>query len=175
MKKDETKHRAKLSKIEYPDDWQSLDDYSSHKPLLYLALKNTEGLVVEFGCGYGSTPMIRSYCEMTGREFISLETDKEWAAKFAGTEVIDSYENFVNNEIGLLFIDGKPGEERKERLQQFAPLAQVLLAHDTQQSADYCYGMSGILSTFKYRLDFVPEGLPETTAVSNFIDVTKWK
>jgi len=163
-----------IAKIDCPDKWAATDDYGSHSPLLYLALKNTEGTVVEFGCGYNSTPLIREYCESVGREFISLETDHAWAAKFKDTIVIDTYANYVNDNIGLLFIDGKPGEERKERLHQFSPLAKVLIAHDTQQSADYCYGMAEILSQFKYRLDFKPEGFPETTAVSNFIDITKF-
>ncbi len=164
----------RVTKIDCPKEWLPMNDYSSHRHLLYLALKNTNGTVVEFGCGYGSTPLVKAYCESVSREFISLETNGIWVAKFEGTELIDSFANYVNDNIGLLFIDGQPGEERKERLMQFSPLAKVLVVHDTQQSADYCYGMSGILSTFKYRLDFTPEGLPETTAVSQTIDVTKW-
>ncbi len=164
----------RVIKIDCPKEWIPMNDYSSHRHLLYLALKNTNGTVVEFGCGYGSTPLVKAYCESVGREFISLETDPIWASKFEGTEVIDNFGNYVNDNIGLLFSDGKPGEERKDRLQQFAPLAKVIVVHDTQQSADYCYKMAAILSTFKYRLDFTPEGLPETSCVSNFVNVCEW-
>jgi hypothetical protein len=174
MKQPIIRERKGVSKIDVPEHWKKMDDYSSHRHLLWLALTKTVGIVVEFGSGFGSTPLIKSYCEWNSREFISLETDPKWAAQFEGTTVIDSFANYVNDDIGLLFIDGKPGEERKERVQQFAPLAKVIVVHDTQESANYVYDMAHILTTFKYRLDFMPDGLPETTAVSNFLDVTKW-
>ena len=130
--------------------------------------------IIEFGCGYGSTPLLKKYCEEIDSLFISLETDKEWADKFPGTLVIDSYKNWSGIKPGVLFIDGKPGEERKELIRQYANYAWVIVIHDSEIGADYVYGLHAILSTFKYRVDYQPEGKPHTTAVSNFINVCDW-
>lgn len=73
-----------------------------------------------------------------------------------------------------MFIDGKPGEQRKELIEKHRNNAHVIVVHDTEPGAEYVYGMAEILSTFKYRLDYEPEGEPHTTAVSNFINVCDW-
>jgi hypothetical protein len=76
----------------------------------------------------------------------------------------------------LVFIDLAPAEKRKVILSMLEEreMSDMFVIHDTEDGAEYVYGMKEILSTFKYRLDYQPEGKPRTTAVSNFIDVTKW-
>lgn len=156
--------------------WLIESDYDSHRPLLWLAAEKMLGSIVEFGSGFGSTPLLKEYCKQKDREFLSFETDPDWAEKFEGTNVIGNYKElyFDGIEIGILFIDGKPGEERKDLIKLFSNSASVIVTHDTEIGAEYVYGMSSVLSEFKYRLDLSIPGMPQTTAVSNFIDVSKW-
>lgn len=160
-----------ISKIDCPAEWCGGDDYSSHLPLLWLAISKCNYYrVVEFGCGHGSTNIIKKYC----LAFDSVENDKEWANKFPGTIHIENYCDYNAMPVNVLFIDSKPGEKRKELIEKFKNDAQVIVVHDTEPSAEHVYGMKEILSTFKYRLDFQPDRFPHTTAVSNFINVAEW-
>lgn len=163
-----------------PPSWQPTDDWDSHRPLLWIALQNTDGPVIEFGCGYGSTLQLQGYCEASDRTFISLETSKPWADKFTITTKIHNYLDYdwsftVQNMPSVLFIDCAPGEMRKDLLVKFGQMAQIIVVHDTEPGADYVYGMFRALSEFEYRCDLVIEGMPQTTAVSNIIDVSDWK
>ena len=172
-----------IEHIEYPAVWHSGNDWFSHRPLLYAIANNPSvKLILEVGVGHGSTPLLKSFKDKT---LISVDTDKEWAGKFDGTHIIDKWENLatVLQEIGidispggidLMFVDCKPGEERKNVVQSFSKISNILIAHDTEDSSNYVYDMKGVLSGFKYRIDFSPHGLPRTTAVSNFIDITEW-
>lgn len=159
-----------------PEEWQIIDDYSSHRPLLYKALKNTEGTVVELGCGYGSTVSIRKYCNSIDRRFVSLENDIEWCRKFEGTfNVSNDYnEAEVFMPCGLLFIDCRPGELRKDLIREYANKADVIVIHDTEDYALRVYEIEFLLPSFKHRIDYRPPGFPGTTAISNKIDLSKW-
>ena len=154
----------------------SINDWDSHRELLYVALKNTNGLVVEFGCGFGSTPLLEKYCIEHAREFISVDTDKEYSDLFPCTHLVnDILLDFeLPTETELLFVDSKPGEQRKDIIDIYQYLAKVIVVHDTEEGAEYVYGMKSILSTFQYRKDFKPEGKPQTTIVSNFVNVGEW-
>ena len=83
-----------LTHIDCPKDWQIRDGYDSHRPMLWLVLKhNTQHFpIAEFGCGEGSTPLLREYCRLYRMAFASWETDKEWAKKI-GANHIKSYKN----------------------------------------------------------------------------------
>jgi len=165
--------------IEVPQQWETSNDYDSHRPALWLALEHTARTpVTEFGCGYGSTDLINRYCKKNSRFLFSYETNQKWADKFDCVTVIKDYmEVHLSDKEwkqGVVFVDCAPGELRKELIAKHAMNAEVIVVHDSEPGAEYVYGLSPILSTFKYRLDYAPEGKPWTTAVSNFIDVTKW-
>jgi len=161
-----------ISHIKVRKEWEIEDDFSSHRPALWLALKNTSEDVVELGSGMGSTPLLKKYCNDTQRELVSYETNEVWARK-SGSIFTDSYFKTLGN-IDLLFIDAAPAEVRKELIEYYKDIANVIVVHDSESGAEYVYGMSNVLSKFKYRLDYQPKGNPHTTIVSNTIDVTKW-
>lgn len=174
-----------VKEIKVPEEWESTNDWDSHRPMLWLALKNKGLDVVEMGSGNGSTLLLDSECyNSEDRKFLSIEhTPEKGVMPIYGYSIIrDGYlqimdrwpEIFELFEVGILFVDCAPGEIRKELIAEWANVADVIIAHDTEEGAEYVYGMSQILSTFKYRLDYQPEGKPHTTAVSNFVDVTKW-
>lgn len=163
-----------IKHIDCPKEWISTNDYDSHRPLLYLTLKNDIECrpFAEFGSGYGSTDLLRKYCKEHGIKFQSWDTDKEWCKK-TKSSYIRTFKHILLPTGYILFIDGKPGEERKDLLEMHKD-KYILIAHDTEAGANYVYGMADVLSTFKYRLDYQPEGKPATTAVSNFVNVSEW-
>lgn len=163
-----------ITHISVPPEWEGTNDWDSHRPLLYKSICMMAGSVYEFGCGFGSTELLQRYC--TGRTFISCETNDEWAAKFKNVVVVQDYSNicYPLEKLGVLFVDCAPAEKRVQLIQYWRNRVNVIVVHDTEIGAEYVYGMSEVLSTFKYRLDYQPIGKPHTTAVSNTIDVTKW-
>lgn len=172
-----------VTHMDCPKEWESKDDFDSHRPLLYLAAWNTDGRAIEFGAGLGSTELLRYAIDTQEREFQSFETNREWAAK-TGATLVETYLSRTEHlsttlfkplfNIGLLFVDCAPAEIRKDIVWAYSELVDVIVVHDTEPGAEYVYGISDVLSKFKYRIDYRPEGKPHTTAVSNFIDIEKW-
>ena len=169
--------RKTVTHIDCPKIWESESDWDSHKNLLWLALKNTSEYVVEMGMGFGSTPIIDLECKMSNRVFYSYETNRDWYLKMimisGKTYLIDDY---LKQEIGnpeVLFVDCAPAEVRKDLIEKWKDVP-IIVVHDTEEGAEYVYGLSKILSTFRYRLDYAPEGKPHTTVVSNTVNVTEW-
>lgn len=154
--------------------WESQSDYDSHLPLLKAALDLTEGGIIELGSGAFSTPKLRKYAEENKRYFRTFDNKHEWA-EITQAEYIKDWDLTEAWIIpcGLVFIDEAPGEHRKISIQRYRGIADIMVIHDTQPSADYVYGLSKILNTFKYRVDYKPEGKPWATAVSNKIPLTE--
>jgi hypothetical protein len=169
------KMRKIVTHIDCPKEWESNNDWDSHRPLLYLVVDiPNKCMVVEFGSGEGSTKLLGEFCSSQQRTFLSFESNREWAEK-TGSKFIDNPYLSLHT-IGMqyvLFVDSAPGEERKYLVAKHSWNADVIVVHDTEDGANYVYGMSEILNSFKYRLDYKPEGKPQTTAVSNIFDVTK--
>lgn len=166
-----------VTHIGCPKEWQSESDWDSHRPCLYMALYNTTKIVCELGCGYGSTELISEFCKKHERLFYSYDTNEDWVEKMGGkTSLISNYISDIrmNTKVDVLFIDCAPGEIRKDLIRKLSDRASIIVVHDTEEGAEYVYGMSEILSSFKYRLDYQPKGKPHTTAISNFIDVTNF-
>jgi hypothetical protein len=163
--------------------------WNSYLPLLWLALENTSGDVIELGMGDGSTSKLHEYCQLKQRNLFSYETDVEYYRKFE--DLIVNNENFAVHEIecvynnwqvmierhrgpvGVLFSDEAPGEMRKYNISMFCNTAQVIVVHDSEQTNDHGYKLSLVAPLFKYRKDFDYPGA-SATAFSNFIDVSKW-
>lgn len=164
-----------VTHIDVPKEWESTNDWDSHRPLLWLVVdKLNTNFAVECGCGYGSTLLLNKHC----KNFVSYETNHEWFDKLTG-EVptlywIDDWDSMATQECDLLFVDCAPGEIRKDIIKEHSNDAKVIVVHDSESTANYVYGMSEVLNSFKYRLDYQPEGKPHSSCVSNFIDVTQW-
>lgn len=162
--------------------FKATSNWNTHLPLLYAALENTSGLVVEFGLGDNSTPVLHEYCALNKRSLISYETDMEWYSKYKPMETefhrIHLVQNWdrVNVTPSLLFIDHAPGERRKEDIIKYANIAGIIVAHDTEIGADSGYKMRSTFKNFKYVQDFKAPNLDAwATALSNYIDVSTWE
>lgn len=167
-----------------------LSHWNSYLPLLWLALENTTGDVVELGVGDGSTKKLHEYCHRK-RKLFSYESNLEWyrtfeylragygypdgvihSVEYVGKNWEPAIENHRYN-IGVLFSDEAPGEMRKYNIAMFAQTAQVIVAHDAEISNDGGYKYSLLKPLFKYtKLHEFPGA--STAAFSNFIDVSKW-
>ncbi len=162
-----------ITHIDCPKEWGSENDWDSHRPLLYLACENSYAGIVEFGSGDGSTELLRKFCKISYRDGFSFDNNKFWCEKTKSRYVEDYMGVDISGEIGLMFIDAAPAEIRKLLISKYKDIP-VMVIHDTEPGAEYVYGMNEVLSSFKYRLDYQPEGKPHTTAVSNYINVCEW-
>lgn len=167
----------------------NLSHWNSYLPLLWMALENTTGDVIEAGMGNGSTHKLHDYCQVKLRDLSSYESDLEWYRKFEDfrtgyiSGAIHRIEYVGNNweimierhrePIGVLFSDEAPGEMRKYNISMFCNTAQVIIAHDAEPSNDGGYKYSLLKPLFKYtKLHEFPGA--STAAFSNFIDVSQW-
>jgi hypothetical protein len=169
--------KADMTKEEF---LKGVSNWDNHRNLLWPALQATDGLVVELGIGDGSTSFLHQYCEDNQRLLISYENNKEWYEKYkhfnSDTHLILNVPNCDNATLmpSVILIDHAPGERRKDDIKKFAKDAKIIVAHDTEPAADHGYKMRAELQKFKYMIDFKSEGA-WATAVSNYLDVTKWE
>lgn len=159
-----------------------IDNWCSHRRLLWEALEATTGHVVEFGIGPGSTQQIDEYCRVHGRMLFSYENNREWFDTYQPLQSSYHYMSFVQDwdlaiakhrePIGVAFIDHAPGERRRYDIALFCNTAQIVVVHDSEPEATG-YGIPLVAPLFKYRKD--DARFPaHTTAFSNFIDVSLW-
>jgi hypothetical protein len=81
------------------------DGYYTHQPVLYEMAMRTNGPIIEFGCGHGSTDLLHEICKQNKRLLISIEDDLEWLFTFQKKYKDDSaWHKFI-------FIPGKPSKE----------------------------------------------------------------
>lgn len=157
-----------MTKQEFLKDVTNWDNYKYN---LWVALTLTQGAVVEFGCGQGSTDLLRKYCKETGREFMSFESNQDYARQYNSLHVTD-WDTVNLTYVDVLFIDHAPGERRWVDIKKYANIAKVIVIHDSEPH-NKGYMLDKIWHLFKYKKNFETNGA-WTTTVSNFIDVTKW-
>jgi len=167
MKTTQDNHKAQID-VKFLD---GIKNWCNHRPLLYKALKATDGLVCEMGCGHGSTPFLYEYCKIYSREFISLESDKDWARKYSSIYVAN-WEQYEHTDYDVLLVDHAPGERRHIDIMKLANSAKIIVIHDSEPEATG-YMLDTIWHLFKFRCD-LKTNRAWATAVSNIYDVSKW-
>ena len=68
-------------------DYKPEQCWASHLPALFSCLLATSGAVLEVGAGDWSTSLLRTFCEVAGRTFVSFEEDPVWARKCGSRHV----------------------------------------------------------------------------------------
>jgi len=94
-------------------------------------------LVIEFGCGYWSTPMLHGLSKASFN-FLSYDTDKEWAALFPCTRYVRRYPTpnpEKQKRVGLVFIDCDPPDERMRLALAWRDYTDFIICHDANRSA----------------------------------------
>ncbi len=176
---------------------KGVTDWDNHRCLLWYALENTTGPVIEMGCGDGSTRQLHEYCASRSRLLHSFDTDQDWLNRFSDCiSDTHTFTHIVNNwEIAqqivphpsVMLSDNAPGERRivdiKNYSDHMAP-GGIIIIHDSQPpptAADY--GYERIWSLFKYKVDLSAGKNPDpaikdnrtwASAVSNDFDVSQW-
>lgn len=153
----------------------------SYYPLLFKALEETKGDVLELGTGHGSTVLLHDYCSINDRGLVSFDEKPEWLSKFIHMEndfhklcLIKDWRIVSRDFEGeLIFIDHAPGEDRKQMILDFKDSKGILVIHDTEPAADHGYQMRQHFPLFKYKVEVKTNGA-WATALSNEIDITKW-
>ena len=154
--------------------------YCSYFPLLLKALEMVDGDVLELGAGLNSTFFLHWFCHDRGRQLHTYDNSPfyyEIAQKCASdshtVHLVDDW-NAVDLERawGVVLVDHAPASRRKEEARRLANHAQVILLHDSQWKAERHYHYKEVYPLFRYRYDYPAK--PQTTAVSNFVDVGAW-
>lgn len=156
--------------------------WGSHRKLLWEALEATKTIkqpIVELGSGKTSTPYLRKYSEDEEIQFISFESDLNWAREM-GTVHVNNWdaEKWWSYNFSVCLLDMAPGEYRKTALMKLVN-TEIIVIHDSEPSGWNAsdYKVRPLFKNFKYMIDDKPteKGAPWTTAVSNTVDVSKWK
>lgn len=116
--------------------------WGSHWPALFAAVRCTDGPIVEFGAGWGSTPLLAVI--RGDRYVLTVETDMAWARKFrdltsAGHDIEivgDAARSmaFAREHWSVALVDSLPDEQRPELAERIAKTADVVIVHDVQQA-----------------------------------------
>lgn len=169
------------------------DEFSSHQPVLYEAVKRAKGDVIEFGCGYGSTLMLHELCGKMGKRLLSLESHKEWIDQFKDYEtdwhrfiLVEDWEEALK-EIDLdsyevAFIDQDTMEARGSTIIALKDKVKFLVLHDCHWYPEHGFfgkvirplqgsediGERDYSDFFKYWREWFPSPYPPTLLASNF-------
>lgn len=135
------------------------DPFATHQQFLEFYVLKTSGNILEFGCGNGSTGLIRNLIKGTSRKLVSFENNKEWYDKMI-VEIppnenhqyifVKDWEETINNlpkidwSNTLVFIDQAPWDARRITMEYFKDVAEYVLIHDV----DY-FNNNGIFGTYK--------------------------
>jgi len=159
-----------MTKTEFLENLQA-DSNDNHRLLLWCALNVTDGNVVEFGSGWGSTSYLREYCKQSGRSFETYDNGEEWAKLHKSTFVPDNNWESINPKGSVILIDHAPGEQRHIDIKRLVDNFDIFVVHDTEPFGQGDYRYNNIFPLFKYRIDIKSTNL-WATALSNTIDVS---
>lgn len=136
---------------------QNIENWCNHRPLLWWALQQTSGTILEMGCGDGSTPHLKEYCKKTKRKLISYDYDREWANKYNAIHVIDW--DSINHEenYSVILIDHSPGERRHIDIIKLADKCDYMIIHDSEPQATG-YMLDKVWHLFPYRKNLITDG-----------------
>ena len=159
-----------------------IDGWSTHQFPLITAAMNTEGPIVEFGCGNYSTPLLHAIAKKQQREFTVYSSDGEWAKSFM--DLADSITVIRNEQwkgrlfehhAGLLFVDSEQSvKDREPQIRRYADQVEVIVIHDAQV-LQRGKTLQPLMEEFKYSYHWQRLSPKATTAVfSQHIDVSQW-
>lgn len=150
-------------------------EFDSYKPLLTLALKETEGNVLQLGIN--ETILFLHECCAGKRMLVSYDFIEAQASKYKHLDndwhIVENVENWEDIAIenytwSVALIDHSPGSRRAEEIKRLKD-CEIIIVHDTQP----IFGYEIDDSDFKYKVTTDYKGV-QTTALSNTIDLTQW-
>jgi len=157
-------------------------NYGTHQAPLMTVIANTQGPVLELGCGDFSTPLLHALCAPSKRFLMSAETNKSWMRFFVDlsrewhlfrwVETPKDWDTVGDNiHWSVVFVDHEPVLRRIEDIKRLRNKADIFVVHDLHLSGPYNY--EPYLSTFTYRYDYNRYWVA-TAVVSDTVDVKKF-
>jgi len=112
-----------------------MDPYATHQRLLIAAAMQTEGLIIEMGCGDYSTPLLAEIAGAQDRPFIVYTTSPEWGAKYRGIADVRVLKAWADHPYpswcGLTFLDNEEYvRDRKKHVPRLLATSEVVVCHD---------------------------------------------
>lgn len=155
--------------------------YSTHLPMLFEAMRKTNGDVLELGPGVFSTPVLHWLCEKDKRNLVTIENDLGWLRfcrryfqtayhKFYYVENWDDADVLINKQWDVVLVDHSPSERRVVEIKKLANLAKYIVVHDANEWHERVYHLSTIYPLFKYKFLFTGVE-PHVAVLSNFINL----
>lgn len=148
----------------------------THIPALLEAVERTPALpVLELGMGKYSTLILSEIA----RQVFSYELDDVYFRQYEHlrssrhhlARVRDWSECPIESQLwSVALVDHAPVERRQIEVGRLQYRALVVVCHDSEEAA---YQYEGRFQWYRHRLD-VNIGGPQTTLVSNYLDVSKW-
>ncbi len=157
----------------------------SHLPVLMKAVQETNGPILELGCGLYSTNPLHWACWVPKRKLVTYENNpryyeflKTYETDFHEVYCIDAWDDIDLSVFwSVAFIDHEPspGEPRDRRWREIKRLqhAEYVVVHDAEGRNDHRYGLSKISPLFKYKFTY-SGAFPHTAVFSNVHDVTNF-
>jgi hypothetical protein len=131
----------------------TINGYYTHQPYLKEVIENTNGNILECGCGEGSTLFIKDNIKNTDRKLVTIESNLEWLSKYmhlnddkhtllhVDADNIDcnktgeKWYNFVKDNLkdyifDIVFIDSSPWLSRKYLYEYYKDKASIIIIHD---------------------------------------------
>lgn len=154
--------------------------YVSYLPAMVAAIQNTDGPVLELGCGIG-TFTLHWICLYQGKQLISCENNEEWykfvqhcASPLHEVRLVNDWREIAMGQPwGAVLVDQAPAEDRNDAIRRLADHAQAIVIHDAQGRSRKHYHYEEIWPLFKYIRGY-NLALPHSVVVSNFVDVNQW-
>lgn len=117
--------------------------WGSHQPVLIHVLNTiSNGDVIEFGMGYGSSPLVSTFCNRQGRFLISLENNARWIRRFKGLhanvrlfrdiEILSGTSQFLHRNYTIALVDAHPAGLRQVFLDKMCDKVDYFIVHDTE-------------------------------------------
>jgi hypothetical protein len=159
-----------------------MKEWGSHLPVLIKLVGMTTGDILELGAGLYSTPFLHWACLPTKRHLVSYDSNikyfnltNQYKDTFHEVELVTNWDDIkIDRPWEIAFID-HVSERRGIETGRLANLANYVVIHDSdpvRHNAVYKY--DEIYRLFKYRFDY-KEVVPNTTILSNFVDLTDFK
>lgn len=176
------------------------DPFASHQKELERYVRATTGDIIEFGCGYGSTPLIRKCIENTDRKLFSIESDPQWLIKMqellpANDQCVYIYnpntkfslnllkKQFQSTRFSVCFIDSTPWESRIDVMERFRDISDWVMIHDVdyypkhgiigKQISEFEFDFSDVCKNFTVYYPDKPWPYPTGPPLLIFSDVNK--
>lgn len=136
---------------------RSNDTYGTHQPVLCAIANSTNGPIIEFGCGDGSTDVLHEICKKTQRILISVDDNLEWLNKYKQKYINDGYSEDNSGWHKFLFVPGRTNDSDPSHWVTFLNTCQLL----DQFDFDLCF------------IDQSP-GLARTDTIMRFKDKARY-